>query len=180
MYTEVQGRGSASSPYAFIISNGSTDGTVNAWMGTVWAPYAAITVGAGSTASKVIGALWSGTQVNVSSALTIEHAPFAGLKFSQYPPNSPGKVNEILGPELTSLAANFGNVTDKGETIFRIDEANARVIIEAIPLAGKRAELLDTLLKPVYGITNVVPNLENETITGFFPIANLLLQTHWH
>ena len=60
--------------------------------------------------------------MNISSAITIEHAPFAALKLSYYPPPTPGKVEGIIGSILYSLATNFGNVLDPAETDFAFDK----------------------------------------------------------
>ena len=75
IYTEVQGTGLGTAKYAFDINNGSTSGSKSRWMGTVWAPNAAINVGSGTGQSEVNGALWSGTQVNLQSGVTINHVP---------------------------------------------------------------------------------------------------------
>jgi hypothetical protein len=80
IYTEVQGTGStntADKTAAFIMSNGSNgSGNVSGWLGTLWAPYAAIKIGAPNGPSmSVKGALWSGTQVNIGDGVSITYAP---------------------------------------------------------------------------------------------------------
>ena len=81
IYTEVHGTGStntADKTASFIMSNGSNGtGNVSGWFGSVWAPYAAIKVGApNGPAMSVKGALWSGTQVNIGDGVTITYAPY--------------------------------------------------------------------------------------------------------
>ena len=59
------------------MSNGSNgSGNVSGWLGTLWAPYAAIKIGTpNGPAMSVKGALWSGTQVNIGDGVTITYAP---------------------------------------------------------------------------------------------------------
>lgn len=77
IYTEVHGTGATSSipSAAFVISNGSSGGG-SKWLGTVWAPYATVHIGSGTGSSNLTGALFSGTQVNIQSGVTLTHAPF--------------------------------------------------------------------------------------------------------
>jgi hypothetical protein len=77
IYTEVHGAGSGSPKYAFNIANGSSAAAATKWLGTVWVPYAAINIGAGTGNSSITGALWSGTQVNIQSGATIIYAPYS-------------------------------------------------------------------------------------------------------
>ena len=61
-----------------MITNGASGNNQSVWYGTVWAPYGGINVGSGSSPSKVIGALWSGTQVILDNGVAITYAPFSG------------------------------------------------------------------------------------------------------
>jgi hypothetical protein len=82
IYMEVHGSG-ATSPegnFAWSMSNGASGNNQSIWYGTVWAPYAGIRVGSGSSASKVVGALWSGTQVNIESGVSITHEAYVGCQ----------------------------------------------------------------------------------------------------
>ncbi len=76
IYAEVHGNGSNTTipGAAFVIANGSSGGG-SKWLGTVWSPYAAIHIGSGTGSSNLTGALYSSTQVNVQSGVTITHAP---------------------------------------------------------------------------------------------------------
>lgn len=67
IYFETHGDGSSSADgtFSFIIGTGSN------FLGTVWAPYAAIHVGSGSCCTYVTGHLWSATQVDVQHGVTI-------------------------------------------------------------------------------------------------------------
>ncbi len=81
IYVETHGTGSTNTndnTAAFDMSNGS-NGTGNpaGWMGTLWAPYAAVKVGSpNGPASSVYGALWSGTQINLQGGVTVNFAPY--------------------------------------------------------------------------------------------------------
>ncbi len=78
VYVEVHGTGasSATGTIAFNVANGSA-GSDPKWIGAVWAPYGGISLGAGTGSSDLQGALWSGTQVNVGSGVTIVFTPFS-------------------------------------------------------------------------------------------------------
>jgi len=75
IFTEVHGSGLGNGKYAFDIANGSS-ASKSKWLGTVYAPYAAINVGSGTGNSDITGALWSGNQVNIRSGVNIFYAPF--------------------------------------------------------------------------------------------------------
>ena len=75
IYLETHGKGTASNPVAFNIANGSA-GSASKWVGSVWAPYAAINIGSGTGSTDITGALWSGTQVNIQSGVSMIFAPF--------------------------------------------------------------------------------------------------------
>ncbi|MBC7829571.1 MAG: S8 family serine peptidase, partial [Chitinophagaceae bacterium] len=76
IYTEIHGNGSTSynKREAMICANGSSGGNSTRWLGTVWAPYAGIDIGAGPF--KIIGALWSNEEIKISSGATIEYNPY--------------------------------------------------------------------------------------------------------
>ncbi len=78
IYLETHGTGSTSSnkTVAFNIANGSS-GSGSKWVGSVWAPYAAIDIGSGTGNTNITGALWSGTQVSLQSGITMIFAPFS-------------------------------------------------------------------------------------------------------
>ncbi|MDN3654626.1 MBG domain-containing protein [Ferruginibacter paludis] len=76
IYFETHGTGttSPSGTVAWNTANGSGGGSK--WVGSVWAPYAAINIGSGTGSTTMTGALWSGTQVILQSGITINFAPF--------------------------------------------------------------------------------------------------------
>lgn len=81
IYVETHGTGSTNtSDYtaAVDMSNGSNgSGNPSGWLGTLWAPYAAIKIGSpNGPSSSVVGALWSGTQVNLQGGVTVTFAPY--------------------------------------------------------------------------------------------------------
>ena len=77
VYTEIHGKGTNSSnpTFAFSLTSGASGTKFSEWQGTVYAPYASIRVGSGASSSKVIGALWSGTQVVLGSNVTVSYQP---------------------------------------------------------------------------------------------------------
>lgn len=102
IYLETQGAGvSASNPSAFIIANGSA-GSASKWVGTVYAPFAAINIGSGTGSTNLTGALWSGTQVNLQSGISMVFAPFTFCD----PPN----IN--VGPDRPLNFSSFTTLKD--------------------------------------------------------------------
>jgi hypothetical protein len=57
-------------------TNGTSGSKNSQWMGTVWAPFGTIAVGAGPQNSTITGALWSAKQVYLGGNLTLTSAPF--------------------------------------------------------------------------------------------------------
>lgn len=182
IYAETHGNG-ASSPdgaTSWFIANGSGTSNVqiSAWAGSVWAPYAAINIGTQSSSSKVLGAFWSGTQVNIGGNVTINYQPFTAFPpqtiFPYYTPPNNFKVKNLIGAELLYLYQNQGNPGDVGN-IFLIQ--NDSVYLEIIAIEGKYDQLLNLLTTDVtnYGLTDLIPNGTSKLIiTGKFPIAHLM------
>lgn len=77
IFTEVHGTGSTNNGVTVSMSNGSNgNGNTSSWFGSVWAPYAAIKIGApNGPAMAVQGAFWSGTQVNIIDGVNIVYNP---------------------------------------------------------------------------------------------------------
>jgi len=95
--------------------------------------------------------------------------------YPYYAPPSGGKLeNSLIGPELTSLYNTFMNTGSViSDNIFQINSST--VLIKVFALQGEYNNLLSLLSSPTYGLTNVrgIPGLFS--ITGYFPIENLLL-----
>jgi hypothetical protein len=95
--------------------------------------------------------------------------------YPYYEPPVGGKLeSSLIGPELTSLHGvyiNSGPVVS--DNIFRVDEEN--VLIRVFALPAQLPELLNILISEPYGLTEeiIIPDLN--AITGWFPVANLLL-----
>jgi hypothetical protein len=244
IYTETHGTGSTNTndnTAAFEMSNGSNGtGNPSGWLGSLWAPYAAIKAGSpNGPSSSVMGALWSGTQVNIQGGVTITYAPFLlctppnanagpdkpldfvnqttlngssttpGVTFSWQAINggvitSPlnaatitvssagtyvlkvtsannctatdtaivtGKVNDIIGSELTAVVENF-NAGGAPSPFFDIQ--NGKIFIDVIAKQGEYNNVLNRLTTPFWGLTNLLNNgASNFIITGLFPINNL-------
>ena len=88
-----------------------------------------------------------------------------------YPPATTGKVTTKIGSELTSLNANFGNVSDSAKAIFLLSSND--VLIDIIVNQGQYTSV-STLLMSNHGLRDTISNGPNSLIlTGWFPIANL-------
>ncbi len=89
-----------------------------------------------------------------------------------YPPPPNGKLDNIIGSELSSLYQYFGFVTDSAQNIFILRQDS--VMIEVISRVGQYSNLLTLLQTPAYGITELVDNGPNSLIiTGKYPISHL-------
>ncbi|MBD0297649.1 MAG: S8 family serine peptidase, partial [Flavisolibacter sp.] len=130
VYTEVHGTGSTSADgvTAWTIANGASGTRKSEWFGTVWAPYGAINVGSGTSESKVTGALWSGTQVNIQSNVTITYVPFACTTTNDANAGADQQVtcsnpsaqlsgsSSTTGAQYSWTALNGGNITAGADT----------------------------------------------------------------
>ena len=116
IFTEVHGTGVGTAKYAFELANGSPGG-MSRFSGTVWVPFAAANLGAGTGGSEIRGAVWSGTQVNIESGVNIIHAPF-GVACS--PPTvtaNDASVCSIVDGGITALVNLNDYVTVSGGTV---------------------------------------------------------------
>ncbi|MEZ5195706.1 MAG: S8 family serine peptidase [Bacteroidales bacterium] len=95
--------------------------------------------------------------------------------FPYYAPPTGGKlVNSLIGPELTSLYNTYVSTgTANSDNIFQIDEST--VLIKVFALDGMYNDLLATLTSSVYGMTDPKGIPGQLSISGWFPITNLLL-----
>ena len=115
IYVETHGTGSTnSSDYtaAVTMSNGSNGtGNPSGWLGTLWAPYAAIKIGTpNGPASSVHGALWSGTQINLQGGVTVNFAPYNLCT----PPNAnagPDRALDFENPTTLTGTSSTSGVT---------------------------------------------------------------------
>ncbi len=176
IFLEVHGSGSTNPirSFSFIIANGSSNST--SWLGTVWAPYAAIYIGSGTGSSSISGAFWSATQVKVQSGVNITFAPFNTpvadtLIVPGYQPPPSGKSSDIIGPELSSLCQTVSGGIIPSADIYRIVDSS--VLIEVVAKAGHYNDAL-SILQNQYGMKNFVDNGPNSlSITGYIPINQL-------
>ena len=175
IYLETHGNGSSTScsSFSFVIANGSS------WLGTVWAPYAAINIGSSYGSSNLTGAFWSATQVKIQNNVTITFAPFGvavagdSLIVPGYLPPPSGKSTDLIGPELESLCQTYNNGITPSTDIYRIIDSS--VLIDVIVKDGYYADAL-SILQIKYGMTNFVDNGPNSlTITGLIPINQLCI-----
>ncbi len=95
--------------------------------------------------------------------------------YPYYEPPAGGKLeNSLIGPELTSLYNAYqANGTAVSDNIFQIDSST--VLIKVFALDGQYSNLLDTLTSSGYGMTDPKGIPGQLSITGWFPIDNLLL-----
>ncbi|HYJ64425.1 MAG TPA: MBG domain-containing protein, partial [Parafilimonas sp.] len=176
IYLEVHGNGitNSISTFSFIIANGASNSS--SWIGTVWAPYAAINVGSGTGSSNLTGSFWSATQVKIQSGVNITFAQYNPpigdtLIVPGYQPPPLGKSTDIIGPELTSLCQTFGTGIIPSPDIYRIIDSS--VLIEVVAKDGHYNDVL-SILQNQYGMTNFVDNGPNSLIiTGQIPINQL-------
>ncbi|HXS56986.1 MAG TPA: S8 family serine peptidase, partial [Hanamia sp.] len=90
-----------------------------------------------------------------------------------YPPPEGGKIRNLIGAELNSLAENFGFVSDSAQNIFIL--MHDSVMIEVIALKDQYQALVSLLQTAPYGMTDLINNGPNSLIiTGKYPIKNLL------
>jgi hypothetical protein len=109
VYMEVHGTGSTSADKAtaWNYSPSSTgNGQDQQWFGTVWAPYGAVKVG--GTRANVTGALWSGTQVNLSGIVTFNYMALACVT----PDVSAGQDIDITCPATTGTLNGSSNTPE--------------------------------------------------------------------
>lgn len=180
IYTETHGSGAAAPDRksAFYMASGSGSSTPqsSAWLGTLWAPYAAITISNQNNYGRIKGAIFSGTQVNIQGGITIEHIPLAldapSDIFPRYTPPNNFKVNDLIGPELFSLNQNPAAGTELTDLFIATPDS---VWLEIIAKEGQRQTLAAVVMGPGYGLTDTISNGQNSLIiTGRYPIANLL------
>jgi len=153
------------------------------WLGNVWVPNGGISVKGTKKSSNphIVGALWSGTQVDIKEEMMLSYSAPAASSISfiepYYAPPAQGKVdapNNKIGAELSSLTQNTGSIIGIPDNeIFRFD-GNGKVMIEVISKTANDNTLLNQLI--ALGMTGLVNNgPHNYVITGYFPI-NLLPQ----
>ena len=153
------------------------------WLGNVWVPNGGISIKGTlkSTNPHIIGALWSGTQVNIKENLMLSYSAPAASSISfiepYYAPPAQGKVdapNNIIGAELSSLAQNTSSIIGIPDNeIFRFD-GNGKVMIEVVSKTPNNNTLKAQLI--ALGMTDTIGNGPHSfVITGNFPI-NLLSQ----
>ncbi len=180
IFTEIHGTGSTcsdrKSSFFMASGSGSSNPQSSAWLGTVWAPYASITISNQNNFGKIRGALLSGTQVNIHGGVTLDHVPLAldapSNIFPRYTPPGNFKVNDLIGPELFSLNQNPAAGTQLTDLFIATADS---VWMEIIAKEGQRQTLAALLMSPSYGLSDTISNGPNSLIiTGRYPIVNLL------
>ena len=175
---EVHGNGTTSSvnTFAFTISNGASNSS--SWLGCVWAPYGGINFGSGTGSSSITGSLFSTTQVNIQSGVTINFSPFVGwpsdnLIVPGYQPPVVGKSADLIGPELAALCQTYSSGITPNPAIYQI--SNGAVLVQVLVKDGYYNTVLNTLTTQ-YGMTGIINNGANSLIiTGSIPIDQLCL-----
>ena len=148
IYCETHGNGSSSSngTVAWNIANGSA-GSTTKWLGSVWAPYASINIGAGTGSSDLTGALWSGTQVNVKSGVTINFAPFSFCN----PPDANAGIDKPLN--FSTLTTLTGTSTTAGVS-YSWQAINGGIISSPPNAAVITVSVADTYILTVSSASN--------------------------
>jgi hypothetical protein len=91
-----------------------------------------------------------------------------------YTPPEGGKVNDLIGAELTSLYYTYDSTgTYISDDIFQI--VGSSVLIDVVADSGQYDSALALLIAPDYGMESYTGNPGQLTITGLFPILNLLM-----
>jgi len=188
IYYEIHGTGfsSANGKVAFNIANGSS-GQASKWLGTIWAPYAAINIGSGTGSTDLTGALWSGTQVNIQGGGDIVHAPFpvctnrANADAGSDKPLAFGNLTSLLGTSNTPgatfswQALNGGvissplnaasiTVSAAGTYVLTVQAPNYCLATDTAIVTGKVSNIIGSELGSIY---------ENGTTSSpFFNIQN--------
>ncbi len=93
-----------------------------------------------------------------------------------YDPLGVGKINDIIGYELTSLyvASQEGTfIAEDVADIYRV--VGETVLISLLTQPGQYGAALSDLTVPAYGLTNAIGDPGTNTIQGLYPINNLLL-----
>ena len=182
IFTEAKGRGTVSNNFTAFALN--TQGTFLVfWLGTVYAPYGAIAGGylttEKATLTSFTGCLWSGTKVTLGVNAYVNYIPPAVVSeilpvtdiIPYYPAPADGKVNTILGAELTSLYENRNTITTDS-IIYHL--FGNEVLIDVVVKEFQESDAFDFLV--ANGFHDQVSNGEgSRIITGKFPIENLLI-----
>ncbi|HEX6334376.1 MAG TPA: hypothetical protein VFZ78_09120, partial [Flavisolibacter sp.] len=130
IYMEVQGNGQSAggTGYAWSITNGASGNNQSTWLGTVWAPNGPISVGSGSSQSKIIGALWSHMQVDIQNGVSITHAALQQCNFTVDAGSDPTITCASLTPQLsgstTALNPVYSWTTSDGIIVSGANTAN--------------------------------------------------------
>ena len=159
--------------------NPTVNSMMSNWSGTVFVPNGSASVGNSneSLPTNFTGAIWATGNITIGDNVNLQLAAPATsgnvnlnpVIFPYYPPPADGKVNTIIGSELTSLNEN-PTVFSQDTIIYRI--IGDKVFIDAIFIDGQRAAALSKLVE--LGFINEIPNGPDLlTISGLFPIANL-------
>ncbi len=179
IYLETHGNGatSANGSTAWNIANGSS-GNGSKWLGSVWAPYAAINVGSGTGATDITGALWSATQVNIQSGVLVYFAPFI---FST-PPNvnaGPDKPLDFInqttlnGTSSTNGAAFSWQALNGGVITSNVNAASITVSAAGtyvLTVTANNSAATDTAT--VTGKVNTIIGSELQSVIDNFNPAN--------
>ncbi len=182
IFTEVHGDGKKNKGNAFSLKGGEKRKTGEyIWLGSVWTPNGGIEVKDCKDADfpHILGALWSGTSVDLDGKLMLTYNAPAASNLSYidpyYTPPTQGKVtpaNDKIGAELFSLSENpnpFSSILQND--IFRFD-GTGKVMIEVISKIPNDNTLKAELL--ALGLSDTIGNGPHTfVITGFFPINQL-------
>ncbi|MEO8762989.1 MAG: S8 family serine peptidase [Ginsengibacter sp.] len=180
VYTETHGTGNASNNFTAFTMN-PINASFSNWEGTVYAPNGAIRVGNTNLGSinNVNGCLWSRKKVYIGINTSLHYFPLSEtanpipniLVRPYYPPPADGKINTIIGSELTSIFEHQGTFT-QDSIIYQISGTD--IYIEVIALQNQAVATTNFLV--ANGLTNIINNGPGSLIiSGKFPIANLLL-----
>ena len=175
IFLEAMGNGSTLNGNAFNLDPGSSGSSK--WLGTVWAPNGNINLGSGTKNVSFQGALFTNNTINVASNISVDYAPY--IVFPQanspviIPDVTPGKTDNIIGPQLTDLFLHPPSLTTFEDSVYRV--INSNVLIDISVIKGQYNNLLTLLKSSPYSIPNnqFYETGNQDVLTVYFPISML-------
>jgi hypothetical protein len=174
IFLEAMGNGSTLNGNAFNLDPGNSGSSK--WLGTVWVPNGNINLGSGTKNVTCQGALFTNNTINVASNISVDYAPYIVAQGSNpliIPDVTPGKVDNIIGPQLTDLNLHPPSTITFEDSVFRV--INSNVLIDISVIQGQYNNLLTLLKNPPYSIPNsqFIETGNQAVLTVFFPISML-------
>ncbi|HEV8504193.1 MAG TPA: S8 family serine peptidase, partial [Chitinophagaceae bacterium] len=174
IFLEAMGTGSTSNGNSFNLDPGSSGSSK--WLGTVWAPNGNINLGSGTKNVTFQGALFTNNTINVASNISVDYAPYIVVQANNpliIPDVTPGKVDNLIGQQLTDLFQHPPSTVTFEDSVFRV--INSNVLIDIAVKPGQYNALLTVLKSSPFSLANnlFINTGNTSVITCFFPISKL-------